>query len=1332
MLPTAKVRIQGPTGSVISVRALLDPCSEVSLAPVKLIRRLEAACEKVSVNVSGIGGESLNKARGRTHLYLLTQENSQPIPLEVYVLQRLGITTPSSRVGFDSIKYVKNLDLADKQFWVPQEIDLLIGANAYSQLLKPGLKCYGNIVAQQTIIGWIITGTPMSTNSMGKRNSAFSCALTQEMDETKWQDKLLHSIQRFWEIEEIPKSFRVSPDDAECERIFLQHYRDSTGRYVVRLPFKPGGHKLIGDSLKYALTTLSSMHYRMRRDPDLAKEYSNFMKDYLDLGHMRALSSEELKQDNQQIHYIPHHGIWQRGDLKKKLRVVFNASRATSSGFSLNDAMYAGPKLLNNLLSVLTRWRRHKVAFCADIRMMFRQIRINEQDVNWQRIVWSRSPNEPIVHYQLLTVTYGENCSPYLSLRTLEQLCQDEGKSFPEAVKIILNDKYADDFLSGADDENTAKQLRDQLIKIMKAGGFELRKWVANIPTLLEDLPEYERLRPTWLQLGADGPVSELGVAWDPISDNFRFAPPVIDTTNPTKRKVLAGIAKLYDPCGWLSPIVLLAKQLMQDLWRAKLEWDEVLPSSMAHRWKTFAANLNQISNISIPRWIGSKSFSKIELHVFSDASRRAMAAVIYARVINEDGSVNITLLASKTKLVSINSLKPSSKPEPRMTIPRLELRAGLIAARLLRFVASDLSVPIDQCYAWNDAQIILRWLRSTEPIGNVLVEGYVNQIQELLPINIWHYVPTETNPADIASRGKEVIDLIQLQDWWNGPKWLSYSRNLWPTEAELKNEYQAKRFESTAISCLTQAHATEARLLERFSDLNKLLRFVTRLRRWLRKKFRRVPSGPNVLDPLSALELEESFLVCAKLSQDNYLSEEKKILKKGDNLPNRSSLKGLDVFLDPQGLIRVGGRLQHSRLSYNEKHPVLISGKCPLAKLIISWAHNKALHGGFRLTHSYVLRRAWIIGGNVKTKDFLRKCIPCMRIQARPKAQFMAPLPEARVTPARAFSRTGVDYAGPFDILSAKGRGIRSSKGYIALFVCLSTKAIHLELVGDLTTESFLGALTRFVGRRGKPAEIWSDNATNFRKADLDLQEALRKAEIDWNLVTGTLAEQGIKWHFIPPSAPHFGGLWEAGVKSVKTHLKRIGGTRKLTYEEFSTLLVSIEMVLNCRPLVPLSNDLSDLNVLTPGHFLVADGYTSIPEPSHANEKLDRLTHWNLVRAMRDSFWKRWSLEYINTLQQRNKWTQRRTNIQAGDIVLIQDSTLIRSNGRWPIGRITKAHPGSDGLTRVATVKTYTGEYVRPLVKLASLPIETIPLANSSTSSSTSTNSKASDMAGG
>ncbi|XP_014208251.1 uncharacterized protein LOC106639251 [Copidosoma floridanum] len=282
-----------------------------------------------------------------------------------------------------------------------------------------------------------------------------------------------------------------------------------------------------------------------------------------------------------------------------------------------------------------------------------------------------------------------------------------------------------------------------------------------------------------------------------------------------------------------------------------------------------------------------------------------------------------------------------------------------------------------------------------------------------------------------------------------------------------------------------------------------------------------------------------------------------------------------------------------------------------------------------------------------------------------------MAPLPISRVTPSCAFGRTGVDYAGPFSVLASKGRGIRTTKGYIAIFVCMTTKALHIELVSDISTATFLGALARFTGRRGRPSKLWSYNATCFRRADLELREVLQIVEIDWDLVAGSLALQGIAWHFIPPRAPHFVGLWEAAVKSVKGHLRRVMGFRHLTYEEFSTVLVGIEMVLNGRPLTPLSSDPSDLKVLTPGHFLVGAPLDSIIQPGPPTENLDALSHWDLVRAIRAQFWSRWSRKYLNTLQQRPKWTVSRRSFAVGDFVIhpppIERSLATRSHHLRP-----------------------------------------------------------------
>ncbi|XP_014204675.1 uncharacterized protein LOC106636694 [Copidosoma floridanum] len=323
-----------------------------------------------------------------------------------------------------------------------------------------------------------------------------------------------------------------------------------------------------------------------------------------------------------------------------------------------------------------------------------------------------------------------------------------------------------------------------------------------------------------------------------------------------------------------------------------------------------------------------------------------------------------------------------------------------------------------------------------------------------------------------------------------------------------------------------------------------------------------------------------------------------------------------------------------------------------------------------------------------------------------------MAPLPSSRVSPSRAFACTGVDYAGPFHVLSTRGRGVWTTKGYIAVFVCFTNKALHLELVGDLSAASFLGALHRFAGRRGRPGEIWSDNATCFRRADVELRDALLTAELDWGLVAGSLANQGIAWKFIPPGAPYFGGLWEAAVKSTKSHLQRVIGSRHLTYEEFSTVLVGIEMVLNSRPLTPQSGDTGDLDILTPGHFLVGGPLNSIVLPGPPAESLDALAHWELVRGVRAQFWSRWSREYLNTLQQRSKWTTPRRNFIVGDVVVLLDATLLQSSSRWPIGRVISVHPGADGFVRAATLKTAAGVYKRSITKMVLLPVSAPPAA--------------------
>lgn len=357
--------------------------------------------------------------------------------------------------------------------------------------------------------------------------------------------------------------------------------------------------------------------------------------------------------------------------------------------------------------------------------------------------------------------------------------------------------------------------------------------------------------------------------------------------------------------------------------------------------------------------------------------------------------------------------------------------------------------------------------------------------------------------------------------------------------------------------------------------------------------------------------------------------------------LDSKSKLLALSPFVDEiEGFLRVRGRLDNAMLAYDEMHPIILPPDAHFTHLLIDCYHRRTMHGGPQLMMSRLRRNFWIVNARNAIRHRIRKCIVCFRQRAKTSQQLMASLPAPRVRQtSRPFLHTGVDYCGPFELRASKGRGIKAYKAYIAVLVCLTTKAIHVECVDGLTTDAFLAAFRRFVARRGLPSDVYSDNGTNFVGAanELDRQFKRMTRDIEEN-IAGKYIEDGIRWHFIPPGSPHFGGLWEAGVKSVKYHLRRIIGEHKLTFEEMSTLLCQIEACLNSRPLFPTTTDPTDLTALTPGHFLIGSDLLSVPEPSNIDSNPNRLQRWDQIQQMRQFFWKRWKSDYLSQLQNRPK----------------------------------------------------------------------------------------------
>ena len=314
---------------------------------------------------------------------------------------------------------------------------------------------------------------------------------------------------------------------------------------------------------------------------------------------------------------------------------------------------------------------------------------------------------------------------------------------------------------------------------------------------------------------------------------------------------------------------------------------------------------------------------------------------------------------------------------------------------------------------------------------------------------------------------------------------------------------------------------------------------------------------------------------------------------------------------MDKDGLIRVGGRLQAVVLDYDQKHQVILPSKCHLSKLIAQHEHTRLLHGGPQLMHSTIRQRYRITKGRMVCRKIVYSCVKCFRMQAVSASHPMGNLLSLRVNPARPFLNCGVDYAGPFVIHQGRRRSKTKVKGYASLFICLATKAIHIELISDLTTEAFLAALRRFMARRGRSHNIYSDNATCFKGANNTLCE-LRKilnSDAVQEKINDFMTTEGVRWHFIPPASPHFGGRWEAGIKSMKHHMCRVTGNACISFEEMSTILTQIDACLNPRPLCQIPSDTNNPQALTSGYFLIGQHLMALPDTDYSIVPMNRLS---------------------------------------------------------------------------------------------------------------------------
>ncbi|XP_011858074.1 PREDICTED: uncharacterized protein LOC105555659 [Vollenhovia emeryi] len=841
ILSTIKVHAYDSEGNVQACRALLDPGSQTNIITTSLTNKLKLVCNKEERPITGIG-------RTETSAYKVTQLRIKSIrskfeaTLECLVLPTITERLPQSKIDVKRVIIPRGALLADPCFDQPGPVDLLIGAGLYWKCLvgSPRNSIKGQPSIQQTHFGWIIGGEMTETQPP---LSATCLTVTNEM--------LMKQIERFWTQEETPGTPQLSEEERKCEQLFKTTCkRDETGRFLVRLPARADVR--LGNSSEFALKRFISLERRFARDPDLKLGYCKFMQDYLSQGHMTLVEDENQKSE----HYVlPHQAVVRPDSVTTKLRVVFDASAKTTANTSLNDKLIAGPNLQGNLIGIILRFRTYEHVVTADIASMFRQILVAEEDRSLQQILWRSNPEEPVRRYQLNTVTYGTNCAPYLAIRCLRQLAEDDGGDLPQAAHAIIEDCYMDDVLSGARTMEEAIELQKQLSQLLKRGQFHLRKWRASSSSILEHLAEQCKTDEL-LILDKEGALKTLGLLWNAKADCLQYQVHTEENQVVTKRLVLSKIAQVFDPLGLIAPLLVSGKIIMQRLWLYDLDWDQEIPAELAPAWEDYSSALKKANYLQIPRNVIPRSASdKFDIFGFGDASEKAYGACLYAVSSDENGGISSHLICAKTKVAPLKTI----------SVPRLELEAALLLAKLYALAREAYGQRINGVKLWTDSTIVLAWVRARPNELKTFVANRVAKIQHITGNIDWNHVPTDENPADLLSRGVPADVLEESELWWHGPPWL-VSKNQMPEHTEEPEVEPPER--KTATVALVAIKNTD--LWTRFPTYCKLQRVIAQCHRFKDKTLGKGNAGVIKLE-----ELERADQTIIKMVQQEMFSED-------------------------------------------------------------------------------------------------------------------------------------------------------------------------------------------------------------------------------------------------------------------------------------------------------------------------------------------------------------------------------------------------------------------------------------------------------------------------
>ena len=1080
----------------------------------------------------------------------------------------------------------------------------------------------------------------------------------------------------------IPGSQYSFKEQQELDLINKNLYRkEGEDRWYTEYPWRCSRDALPRNE-KAALQNLYSMERVLARDPELANDFTQQIKEMVTRGAAVVLSQDDLDEWEGSYYYLPMVGV--KGK-KKWLRVCFDASRRQGKHPSLNDCLFKGPDaFMNDLLSVILGFRNGRVGAANDISKFHNQVHLSVQEMHMQRFLW-RDMNqdaEPTT-YAVPVNNFGVKPANCIATCALHRSADEFVEIYPEESQEMKDQTYVDDQLVAAKDNVHAVTKTNRLDEILAHAGMANKTWV------------FSGDEASQLSIGSEeksDSESVLGLSWVPSRDVFVFNvilnfvcdkeelsikteiefAAALTSLRLTRRTLLSNVARIFDPVGFLCPVILQSKLLMRESWCGPVKgWDDELPDDQVKRWVAFLSSLLRLSQVEFSRslWPAEEVVGLPSLIVFSDGSALAFGAVAYIRWELAGGGFWTRLIMAKCKV----------GPKRILTIPRMELNGAVLANRIKIYLEKKTNLKFGKVFHLVDSSTILSYLQTE--CGRFLVfEGI--RIAEIQSTNVmvdgkllgWAWLPGDLNPADWCTKTRKVEELSS-SFWLCGPQFLLLDEKEWP----IKFTYKKERLEGELpipkpvfVAMATKVSDVFDCLLARCSSWKKVVRVLARMLRWREK-------GAAHFE-LQTKEIQNARKKLILFAQKGMLKELQQAKDEGVG-----RYRKLAPMMDDDGLWRVGSRLRNFvPFTLDNKLPLILPPDHRVTLLIMEESHQFNHAGQDSTLNRFRALGFWTVRGGHLAKSVKKSCVPCRKVDAKENlVQPMGEFPLEVLSDPVAWGCCQLDLFGPFSCRSdVNSRSRKKTWGLVVEDI--NSGAVHVDIVQDYSAEAVLFSLRRFGALRGWPGTLHSDPGSQLVSASGKLVNWWKDLEGPLRRFAGT---KNFQWQLSPPDSPWRQGKAERRIAIIKRLLRLSIGDTVLTPVELQTTFFEVASICNERP-IGLSKPREDgtYDLITPNNLLLGRSGNVLPDDASLVSQLPVASRYRLVRHVTTAFWRKWSTNVSPGLVVRQKWHSSSRNLQDGDVVLMCEHSAVKS--KYKLAVVDGVHPSADGFVRSVTLR--------------------------------------------